>query len=84
MDLEGQPDGGGNVDVSKLSCGCKYHLKFGICIHALFTLQIKYYTADSCQPFGSKKRRQPAKTAKTRTCVPAVRPRHNGHALSLD
>ncbi|OWZ02791.1 hypothetical protein PHMEG_00025583 [Phytophthora megakarya] len=37
--------------------------------------------ADSCQPFGSKKRRQPAKT---RTCVPAGRPRHNGHALSLD
>ncbi|OWY92451.1 hypothetical protein PHMEG_00038553 [Phytophthora megakarya] len=63
-----------------------YHFKFGICIHVIFALQIKYYTGlDGKRTLvnrsAPRKRHQPAKT---RTRVPSGRPRHNGHTLSLD
>ncbi|KAE9165192.1 hypothetical protein PF002_g31415, partial [Phytophthora fragariae] len=44
MELEGQPESGWEVDVSKLSCECKYNFKFALCIHVLFALQLKNYT----------------------------------------
>ncbi|OWZ17161.1 hypothetical protein PHMEG_0008939 [Phytophthora megakarya] len=55
------------VDVSKLSCGCKYHFKVGICIHVHLALEIKYYSGlDGKRPLvnrsAPRKRSQPAKT----------------------
>ncbi|ETO81933.1 hypothetical protein F444_03835 [Phytophthora nicotianae P1976] len=44
MEMEGQPDGGLSVDVSTMTCECKYFFKFAICIHLLFALQEKSYT----------------------------------------
>ncbi|KAJ8522518.1 hypothetical protein ON010_g17685 [Phytophthora cinnamomi] len=85
MEVEGQPDGVWNVDLSKLTCGCKYHFKFGTCIHIIVGLQVKYYAGlDGKRTLVnrsvSRKRR---KNSKESGRVKAGRPRNNGHALSL-
>ncbi|KAE8889525.1 hypothetical protein PF005_g18982 [Phytophthora fragariae] len=36
METDGQPGGGWHVDLSKFTCGWKYHFKFAICIHVIF------------------------------------------------
>ncbi|KAE9301330.1 hypothetical protein PF008_g22788 [Phytophthora fragariae] len=86
MENEGQPDGGWHADLSKLTCGCKYHFKFAICIHVIFGLQVKYYTGlDGKRTLVNRsvpKKRRQARTGYTR--VPAGRPRTNGHALSTE
>ncbi|OWY90785.1 hypothetical protein PHMEG_00040928, partial [Phytophthora megakarya] len=87
MEVEGQPDGGWEGDVSAQTCGCKYYFKFAMCIHVLFALQIKSYTGTDgkrtlVNRLVTRKRRRPRTTATSR--VPASRPRTNGHALSLE
>lgn len=86
MELEGQLECGWEVDVSAMSCGCKYNFKFGLCIHVLFALQLKNYTG-----LDGKRtlviRSVPKKHRRTRTVatrVPTGRPKTNGHALSTD
>ncbi|ETN24222.1 hypothetical protein PPTG_00639 [Phytophthora nicotianae INRA-310] len=86
MKPEGHPEGGWNVDVTTMSCGCKYHFKFAVCIHVLFALQVKPYTGlDGKRTLvdrsASRKRRR-TRTGSAR--VPAGRPRTNGHALTTD
>ncbi|POM68192.1 Hypothetical protein PHPALM_15676 [Phytophthora palmivora] len=86
MEVEGQPEGGWNVDVSTLSCGCKYNFKFSICIHVLFALQLKNYTGlDGKQTlvnrFVPKKRRR---TQTSRSRIPEGRRLTNGYALSIE
>ncbi|KAE9265463.1 hypothetical protein PF008_g31855 [Phytophthora fragariae] len=86
MELEGQPESGWEVDVSKLSCECKYNFKFALCIHVLFALQLKNYTElDGKRTLVNRSvskmcRRTPAVNAR----AAAGRPPTNGHALSTE
>ncbi|KUF85221.1 hypothetical protein AM587_10001200 [Phytophthora nicotianae] len=93
MEMEGQPDGGWSVDVTAMTCGCKYYFKFSICIHLLFALQVKSYTGlDGKRTLvnrtvARKRRRTRQATlhiSGASSQVPAGRPRTNGHALSMD
>ncbi|OWZ10444.1 hypothetical protein PHMEG_00016703 [Phytophthora megakarya] len=39
MEVEGQPPIGWSVNVAKCTCGCRYWLRFGFCVHLLYALQ---------------------------------------------
>ncbi|OWZ09106.1 LOW QUALITY PROTEIN: hypothetical protein PHMEG_00018244 [Phytophthora megakarya] len=87
MEVEGQSDGGWEVDVSAQTCVCKYHFKFAMCIHVLFALQVKSYTGTDgkrtlVNRSATRKRRRTQTTATSR--VAAGRPHTNGHALSSE
>ncbi|KAF1782401.1 hypothetical protein GQ600_19764 [Phytophthora cactorum] len=43
MEVDGQPTNGWEVDIALLWYPCKYHQKFGACVHLIFALRQRNY-----------------------------------------
>lgn len=43
MEVEGQPEGGWNVDLNRRWCGCNYCYAFGVCVHVLYAVRTQDY-----------------------------------------
>ncbi|KAE8890988.1 hypothetical protein PF005_g8850 [Phytophthora fragariae] len=76
MEVLGQPVNGWEVNIALRWCPCKYHQKFGACVHLLFALSQRNYV-------GPNGKRMMANRRITRGKAIAGRPRINGPALSL-
>ncbi|OWZ05748.1 hypothetical protein PHMEG_00022098 [Phytophthora megakarya] len=82
MEVDGMPEGGWPVNYIRLTCPCKYWMKYACCIHVVFALhargQLNLFRRDKLVYRGRNKSRRVA------TAQDSGRPVRNSHALNTE